>query len=183
MALNTWFSNIVSRRVFNASIKEARMFLYSLRFISMALSKTSLRRYQWYSLKLLWRFSAALTLRYYFVFVIGELLQDLTCCLKNIAMESIFTISVQERKKLFETFDCFKQTCKRFGVRREASYRDLLTGSRRRRISSLLAWKITCFVSHTSFLYPSSLYSIFVIWGLCGRTIWVLQDPLKIGNW
>ena len=53
------FSNGDCNQVFNASIKDARMCLNSLQFMSMAVSKSPFRRYSWKLQKLLFGFSAA----------------------------------------------------------------------------------------------------------------------------
>ena len=96
----------------------------------------------------------------------------------NASLPSLFKSNSSFSKLLIT----FRQTDKSFGVKRETARRVLLTGSRRRSISSLIASKITFFLFHTRHSCNSSFYLTFFIWALCGRRIWSLQNPIKNGR-
>ena len=147
----------------------------------MALSKLLVRKYPWNSQKSLFRFSAAATLVWYS----GKISSSSKSCsyisLNVLKISSWWMLLYHPCSRVIPAFRnliAFWQTDKSFGIKREASWSVLLTGWRRWSISSLIASKITFYVSHiiliTFKFWLNFLYlSIVLMKDL-------LQNPVKI---
>ena len=161
-----------SRQDFNAFIKDSLIVWNYLRLISMVLSKLPVRRYPGNSQKSLFRFSAAAALVWRSGMISSSSFKSCSdISLAVLEVTSRWIASLPSLSKTNSSFlkllIAFQQTDKSFGVKRETSWSVLLRGSRRWRTSSLIASKITFFVSHVilvTFKFWFNFLYLSIVW-------------------